>query len=115
MTALTTLPDVDSLAWQLGRLEQANLIRVAAAQPELAYIFRHALVQDSAYQSLVRADRRRVHRAAGLALEALSNGAPPTPELRASFLARPDVHDLFGRQATPGTQNPPRPKAPSTL
>ena len=76
MTDLTPLPDVDTLTRQLAHIERANLIRLAGAEPELEYIFRHALVQESAYQSLVRADRRRVHRAAGLALEALSNGAP---------------------------------------
>jgi tetratricopeptide (TPR) repeat protein len=75
MSALTITRPSEDLAGKLSHLENASLIRLAAAQPELAYIFRHALVQDSAYQSLVRADRRRVHLAAGQALEALFSSA----------------------------------------
>ena len=76
-----------SLHGQLNRLEQANLIRLATAVPDLEYIFRHALIQDSVYQTLLRADRRRVHRAAGEALEALLAGREPPAEL-APQLAR---------------------------
>ena len=76
-----------SLPGQLSRLEQANLIRLASTQPELAYLFRHALVQESVYQTLVRVDRRRVHRAVGEALEALLAGREPPAEL-APLLAR---------------------------
>jgi hypothetical protein len=34
------------LAPLLAQLENANLIRLAAAGPELAYLFRHGLIQD---------------------------------------------------------------------
>jgi tetratricopeptide (TPR) repeat protein len=50
----------------LGRLEAVGLIRFAAAQPELEYLFRHALVQDAAYASMLRADRKRLHSLVGL-------------------------------------------------
>lgn len=56
---------------QLNELEASGLIRVAQVQPELEYIFRHALVQDAAYSSLLKQDRRRLHLAVGQALEAL--------------------------------------------
>src|SRR5262249_18478905 len=72
---------------QLHLLEQTGLIRLAASLPELEYQFRHALIQDSAYRTLVRADRRRVHQAAGEALEALLAGTDPSAEV-ASQLAR---------------------------
>jgi predicted ATPase len=72
---------------QLGELEQASLIRLADSLPELAYVFRHALIHDSAYESLVRADRRRVHLLTGEALEALYAGRDRPAEL-APQLAR---------------------------
>ncbi|MEK6225883.1 MAG: hypothetical protein AABM40_06235 [Chloroflexota bacterium] len=48
----------------LQTLEGSGLIRVAAYQPELEYLFRHALVQDAAYSSLLKQDRRSLHRLA---------------------------------------------------
>ena len=53
----------------LGTLETAGLIRVAQLQPELEYLFHHALVQDAVYESLLRQDRRKLHLAVGMALE----------------------------------------------
>lgn len=55
----------------LGTLEASGLIRVAVVQPELEYLFRHALVQDAAYSSLLKQDRRTLHRAAAESLLAL--------------------------------------------
>ena len=80
--ALNTTAKAAGLSAHLNQLEQASLIRLSAAAPDLEYIFRHALIQDSAYQTLVRADRRRVHAAAGAVLEALlaaavAGGEPP--------------------------------------
>jgi tetratricopeptide (TPR) repeat protein len=49
---------------ELGTLEASGLIEIAALQPELEYLFRHALVQDAAYSSLLKQDRRTLHRAA---------------------------------------------------
>lgn len=49
---------------ELGALEAGGLIQIAALQPELEYLFRHALVQEAAYASLLKQDRRSLHRAA---------------------------------------------------
>jgi len=49
---------------QLGTLEASGLIEIAALQPELEYLFRHALVQEAAYASLLKQDRRQLHSAA---------------------------------------------------
>ena len=38
---------------QLDTLEAKGLIRLATLRPELEYLFRHALVQDAAYGSLL--------------------------------------------------------------
>ena len=46
-------------------------MQVAALEPELEYLFRHALVQDAAYSSLLKQDRRTLHRLAAENLIAL--------------------------------------------
>jgi tetratricopeptide (TPR) repeat protein len=63
-----------SLDRQLSALEAADLIRKAQQQPELEYLFRHALVQDVAYNSLLRNNRRELHLAVGLLLEQQGEG-----------------------------------------
>ncbi len=56
---------------QLAALESSDLIHSVRAQPELEYMFRHALVQDAAYASLLRHTRRALHQAVGETLEGL--------------------------------------------
>ena len=56
---------------ELGRLEASGLIQIAALQPELEYLFRHVLVQEAAYASLLKQDRRALHKAAAEAILAL--------------------------------------------
>jgi tetratricopeptide (TPR) repeat protein len=53
---------------ELVTLERSGLIQVAAVQPELEYLFRHALVQDAAYSSLLKQDRRALHKLAAESL-----------------------------------------------
>ncbi len=57
------------LTQHLTTLEASGLLRLAQARPEIEYLFRHALIQDAAYHSLVRADRRALHRAVAETLE----------------------------------------------
>ncbi len=59
------------IAHQLNTLESAGLVRLAQTEPELEYLFRHALVQEAAYESLRKQDRKLLHRAVGEALERL--------------------------------------------
>jgi tetratricopeptide (TPR) repeat protein len=56
---------------QLDTLEAKGLIRLASLRPELEYLFRHALVQDAAYGSLLKQERRELHGRVGDALEEL--------------------------------------------
>lgn len=56
---------------ELGTLEASGLVQVAVLEPELEYLFRHALVQDAAYSSLLKQDRRVLHRLAAETLLAL--------------------------------------------
>jgi predicted ATPase len=50
-----------TLSHQLQTLETSGLIRLAQEHPELEYLFRHVLVQDAAYESLLYSDRRHLH------------------------------------------------------
>jgi class 3 adenylate cyclase len=66
--------DASLTARALGLAEAAGLVRFAAADPEPIYRFRHVLIQEAAYDSLLKADRRRLHREVGEALEAQQGG-----------------------------------------
>lgn len=71
---------------ELDTLEAKGLIRLAAVQPELEYLFRHALVQDAAYGSLLKQERRGLHARVGQALEELY------PDRRAELAAVLAMH-----------------------
>jgi class 3 adenylate cyclase len=45
----------------LGRLVEAELIHGHGTPPEATYTFKHALVQDTAYASLLRSRRQQIH------------------------------------------------------
>ncbi len=53
----------------LSTLESAGLVRLAQVMPDLEYLFRHILVQDAVYASLLQPDQQRLHREVGEALE----------------------------------------------
>ncbi len=58
-----------TLTAQLSGLEATSLISLARTEPELEYIFRHALIQEVAYDSLLKSERQALHQAAGEVLE----------------------------------------------
>jgi tetratricopeptide (TPR) repeat protein len=53
----------------LEELKSLEIIYELGLAPEPAYIFKHALIQDVAYQSLLKERRRELHRAVGIAIE----------------------------------------------
>jgi tetratricopeptide (TPR) repeat protein len=59
---------------QLQALEISGLIQLARAVPELEYVFRHALLQEVVYNSLLKNDQKALHLAAGEVLESLNAG-----------------------------------------
>ena len=69
---------------ELVTLEASGLIQIAAVQPELEYLFRHALVQDAAYSSLLKQDRRALH---NLAAESLLTVYPDRQRELAAVIA----------------------------
>ena len=69
------LPAVD-LRPALNELRASGILQPAGGQHEAAYRFRHALLRDAAYSGLLRADRRRLHGHAAMALEAAYADCP---------------------------------------
>ena len=55
----------------LGELQRLEIIYERGLLPEPGYVFKHALIQDVAYNSLLFQHRRELHRAVGTAIEEL--------------------------------------------
>lgn len=52
-------------------LEKLDLIRTRTSQPDLEYIFKHALTQEVVYNGLLKKDRRKIHEKIGQVTEVL--------------------------------------------
>jgi class 3 adenylate cyclase/predicted ATPase len=75
------------LAEALERLAEADLIHAQGMPPDSTYRFKHALVQDAAYESLLRSRRHELHRAVVRALsDEFNEIAAAQPELLAYHL-----------------------------
>jgi predicted ATPase len=61
----------DRIRAQVEELRGLELIYEKALHPELAYMFKHALTHDVAYESVGHERRRSLHRAIGMAIEEL--------------------------------------------
>jgi class 3 adenylate cyclase/tetratricopeptide (TPR) repeat protein len=83
LAQIISLPESD-LGPALDDLSQTGLIFVRGTPPEASYVFKHALVQDTAYDSMVRSKRQGIH--ASIA-EALINLQPETVETKPELLA----------------------------
>jgi predicted ATPase len=56
--------------WLIG-LERLDLIRTKALQPDLEYIFKHALTQEVVYNGLLKKERQEIHERIGQVMEPL--------------------------------------------
>jgi tetratricopeptide (TPR) repeat protein len=66
----------------LARLEDSGLVLRRGTSPYATFTFKHALVRDAAYDSMLRGKRRQVHAAIATALEERSaEGAAALPEV----------------------------------
>lgn len=66
----------------LDRLVEDELLFELGEGPHATYTFKHALIQDAAYQSLLRRTRAKLHARIAQALERTSEAEPPgTPEV----------------------------------
>ena len=70
--AAAPLPEqIDDVEPHLGVLTYEELVRERVHDPELEYIFKHALTQEAAYELLLIRRRKELHRRAGEVLEEL--------------------------------------------
>lgn len=61
--------DADDLEAALARLVEAELLYMRGAPPSAWYTFKHALIQNQAYESLLRRTRQELHQQIGAVLE----------------------------------------------
>lgn len=72
----------DRLEAELRKLADAEVLFAQGMPPEASYAFKHALIQDAAYQSLLRSTRQHYHRQIAQALqERFPEIAEAQPEL----------------------------------
>ena len=79
--------DEDTLQAGLGQLVAAELLYQRGRPPRARYVFKHALIQDAAYASLLKSTRQQVHQRIAQVLEAQFPEMVATqPELLAHHL-----------------------------
>jgi class 3 adenylate cyclase/predicted ATPase len=83
--------DEDALQSALERLTQADILFVEGHGPQADYRFKHALIQDAAYDSLLKSRRQALHTRAA---EILRESALPEPEAIAHHFTEAGLDDL---------------------
>ena len=82
MLAAIAARDDPTLQTDLATLVEAELLYQRGRPPRATYIFKHALIQDAAYASLLRSTRQHVHQQVAQLLEAqFSDVVETQPEL----------------------------------
>src|SRR5262249_43829583 len=69
---------------ELRRLVEAELLYQRGLPPQASYLFKHALIQDAAYQSLLKSTRQQYHQRIAQVLEAQF---PDTVETQTELVA----------------------------
>jgi class 3 adenylate cyclase/tetratricopeptide (TPR) repeat protein len=90
--------NADTLGGALGELVAAEVLYQRGTPPQATYYFKHALIQQTAYQSLLRSERQRLHRRVA---EALVERFPETAEARPELVAQQYTEAGMGEQAIP--------------
>ena len=86
--------DDAGLASALERLVEADILLVDGAGPQANYRFKHALIQDAAYDSLLKSRRQALHRRAAEILRDQPDRAAAEPELIAHHFTEAGLDDL---------------------
>src|SRR5262249_5534949 len=76
--------DENVLHEELARLVQAEILYAKGQAPSCTYIFKHALLEDALYNSLVKSKRQELHRRIA---DALEGQFPQTTETRPELVA----------------------------
>lgn len=75
LALLEAVADGESVEHALHELQRLDFIRVTRRWPQPEYRFKHALIQESAYRTLLPDRRKNLHRAAAVWLERQYDGA----------------------------------------
>src|SRR5262249_49941069 len=90
--------DAETLRWGLQQLVEAELLYQQGLPPQATYRFKHALIQDTAYQSLLRSTRQQYHQRIAQVLEAQF---PSICETQPELLAQHYIEAGLMAQAMP--------------
>jgi hypothetical protein len=84
--------DETTLQRELGSLVEAEIVYQRGMLPHSTYVFKHALIHDAAYQSLLKSTRQQYHRHTAQVLEAqFPEIAEAQPELLAHHCTEADL------------------------
>jgi len=90
--------DAMTLQRELGRLVDAELVYQRGVPPQSTYVFKHALIQDAAYASLLKSTRQHYHQQIAQVLEAQF---PETAETQPELLAHHYTEAALPEKAVP--------------
>jgi TOMM system kinase/cyclase fusion protein len=97
LQAVSPLDEV-TLQHGLRQLVEAELVYQRGGPPQATYTFKHALIQDAAYQSLLRSTRRQYHQRIA---QVLVSQFPETAETQPELLAQHYTEAGLSAQAIP--------------
>jgi predicted ATPase len=86
--------DEPALRAALERLAKADILFVDGAAPQANYRFKHALIQDAAYESLLKSRRQALHRRAADVLRDNPERVAAEPEVVAHHFTQAGLNDL---------------------
>lgn len=86
--------DEPGLQTALERLADADILFVEGAPTQANYRFKHALIQDAAYDSLLKSRRQMLHRRAAEILRDIPERAATEPEVIAHHFTQAGLDDL---------------------
>jgi class 3 adenylate cyclase/predicted ATPase len=83
---LSTVSQLDetTLQRELGRLVEAEIVYQRGLPPQATYLFKHALIRDAAYESLLKSTRQQYHQRIAQVME---EQFPETAEAQPEFVA----------------------------
>jgi class 3 adenylate cyclase/predicted ATPase len=97
LQAVSSMDDA-SLQQGLRQLVEAELVYQRGLPPHATYLFKHALIQDTAYQSLLKSRRQQLHQQIA---QVLAEQFPETVETQPELLAHHYIEAGLKEQAIP--------------
>jgi class 3 adenylate cyclase/predicted ATPase len=76
--------DASTLQRELARLVEAEIVYQRGLPPQASYLFKHALIRDAAYESLLKSTRQHYHQRIA---QVLAERFPETAEIQPELLA----------------------------